>query len=54
MDPVIEVFNLFNRRNCAPANYNINLTSPNFGRPGRSAMLKYRPLQVQLGVRMAV
>jgi hypothetical protein len=53
IDPMLEVFNLFNRENYAPGSYNTNLVSPNFGQPGRSALLMYQPFQVQLGVRMS-
>jgi hypothetical protein len=52
VDPMLEIFNVLNRRNYAPGSYNTNLVSANFGQPGRSSLLMYSPLQVQLGARL--
>ena len=52
VDPMIEVFNLFNRQNYDPGTYNANLASARFGFPGRSAGLPYLPRQIQLAARL--
>jgi hypothetical protein len=52
IEPSIEAFNIFNRRNYAPNAYNTNLTNPRFGLPGRSQSLQYLPRQIQLAIRM--
>jgi hypothetical protein len=52
VEPIFEIFNLFNRNNLAPNRYNNNLGSSRFGQPGRSAALPYLPRQIQLAVKM--
>jgi hypothetical protein len=52
VEPMFEIFNVFNRQNNDPTTYNANLASTNFGQPGRSAGLPYLPRQLQVGVRM--
>lgn len=52
IDPSLEVFNVFNRRNYDASSYNTNLTTSQFGQPGRSDALPFLPRQVQLGMRM--
>jgi hypothetical protein len=52
IDPGLEVFNLFDRRNYDPTTYNLALTSTRLGQPGPSSNLPYLPRQVQLGVRL--
>jgi TonB dependent receptor len=51
VEPMLEVFNLFNRENFDPAAYNNSLASAQFGQPGRSAELPYQPRQIQLAIR---
>lgn len=53
VDPGLEVFNLFNRRNYDPVRYNRSLSSGTFRAPGRSDLLPYLSRQMQLGVRMS-
>jgi hypothetical protein len=52
IEPSLEAFNVFNRRNYAPAAYNLNLTNARFGQPGRSQSLPYLPRQIQLALRV--
>jgi hypothetical protein len=52
IDPIFEIFNVFNRENYDPGRYNRSLTSSQFGQPGRSDGLPYLPRQIQLAVRV--
>jgi hypothetical protein len=52
IEPMFEVFNLFNRENYDPGAYQISLANARFGQPGRSSGLPYQPRQMQVGVKM--
>ena len=52
LEPLFEVFNLFNRENYDPGAYQTSLANVNFGRPGRSSGLPYQSRQMQLGARL--
>jgi outer membrane receptor protein involved in Fe transport len=52
MEPLIEVFNVFNRENYDPGTYQISLANATFGAPGRSSGLPYQPRQIQLGAKV--
>lgn len=53
ISPTFEVFNLFNRNNHDPATLNKVLSSPSFGRPGRSSSLPYLSRQIQFGAKFS-
>lgn len=52
VEPLIEVFNLFNRNNHDPGAFQASLANARFGQPGRSSNLPYQPRQLQLGARL--
>jgi hypothetical protein len=52
VEPLFEVFNLFNRENYDPGAYQTSLANVRFGQPGRSSSLPYQPRQIQLGARL--
>ena len=52
IEPLFEVFNLFNRQNNDPGAYQTSLANALFGQEGRSSSLPYQPRQIQLGIRM--
>lgn len=52
MEPLFEVFNLFNRENYDPGAYQTSLANARFGQPGRSSALPFQPRQIQLGARV--
>jgi len=52
VEPLFEVFNLFNRRNYDPGAYQTSLANARFGQEGRSSSLPYQPRQIQVGGRL--
>jgi hypothetical protein len=52
IEPLFEVFNLFNRQNNDPGAYQTSLANARFGQAGRSSSLPYLPRQIQLGARL--
>jgi hypothetical protein len=52
VEPLFEVFNLFNRRNYDPGAYQTSLANVRFGQEGRSSSLPYQPRQIQVGGRL--
>ncbi len=52
LEPLFEVFNLFNRENYDPGAYQTSLANVRFGQSGRSSSLPYQPRQMQLGGRL--
>ena len=52
VEPLFEVFNLFNRRNYDPGAYQTSLANVRLGQEGRSSSLPYQPRQIQLGARL--
>lgn len=52
IEPLFEVFNLFNRENYDPGTYQTSLANVRFSQPGRSSALPYQPRQIQVGARV--
>ncbi len=52
IEPLFEVFNLFNRENYDPGTYQTSLANVRFGQPGRSSALPFQPRQIQVGARV--